>query len=156
MSDSLRVTGQWAEHYRAYHDDRSELARDRRTYRAVVLQNPDRVDAQTIAVVLRGQVRFAPAARDVLRPAFESGVVEGGERLFALLRPHLTVTDVGQPIIAACEPKASAALGEACALLYIEANQRTITLEEPEELASEDEDGDDPPDEPPTGYGGDA
>lgn len=145
MSDVLKVGGAWSERYRAFRDLYDELRRDRARYRDVVLRNPGRVDAQTIAVVLHGQVRFAPEAQDVFRRAFEADVVEDGAMLFASLRPHLRLADGARQIIGACERvTATSALAEACTYLFIHANARTIEIEEPDELPPE-EDGDDEP-----------
>lgn len=146
MSDVLKVSGAWSERYRAFRDLYGELRRDRARYRDVVLRNPSRVDAQTIAVVLSGQVRFAPEARDVFRHAFEADDVENGAMLFASLRPHLRLADGARQIIDACERvTATSALAEACTYLFIHANARTIEIEEPDELPSENDGGDDEP-----------
>lgn len=158
MSDVLKVSGAWADRFRAFRDLYDELRRDRAQYLDVVLRNPGRMDTQTIAIVIHGQVRFAPEARDVFRRAFEVDDVEDGALLFASLRPHLHVADGARPVIEACErAAATSALAEACAYLFIHANARTIEIEEPDELPSED--GDDEPEslpDEPQDNGGDA
>ena len=158
MSDAIQVSGAWAERYRAFRDLRRELARDRAMYRQLVLANPGRVDAQTIAVVLHNQVRFAPDARDVFRGAFDTQEFEGGAMLFHALRPHLRVGDSERALVEAIERASNtAALAEACAYLFIEGNSRTVEVEEPDELLAEDRGADDLADafdKPPAGYGG--
>lgn len=152
MSDVLKVGGAWSERYRAFRDLYGELRHDRARYRDVVLRNPGRVDAQTIAVVLSGQVQFVGGARDVFRRVFEADDVEDGVMLFASLRPHLRIADSARQIIDACERvTATSALAEACTYLFVHANARTIEIEEPVELPPEDASDDEPeslPDEP--------
>lgn len=144
MSDVLKVGGAWSERYRAFRDLYGELRRDRARYRDVVLRNPGRMDAQTIAVVLSGQVRFVGEVRDVFRRVFEADDVEDGAMLFASLRPHLHVADDARPVIDACERvTATSALAEACTYLFIHANPRTIEVEELDELLPEDKGDDD-------------
>jgi hypothetical protein len=149
MSDVLSVKGAWADRYRAFRDLYADLWRDRALYRGVVLQNPSRADAQTIAVVLSGQVQFVNGARDVFQRAFDADDHEDGAMLFASLRPYLKVLGDARQVIEAYErAAATSALAEACVYLFIHANERTVEIEEPVELPSEEsDDGDDDDDD---------
>lgn len=156
MSEPITVRGARADAYRSYRDLRDGFDRATlRSYRLVVLRSPARIDAQTIALVLHGSVKFTKVAHDILRPVLDNDT----DALASMeqLRPSLQVTDDAREIIAACEPACLAALVEALTLLYIAANARSITIETPDELQTEGGDADDStdaPDKPPTGYGG--
>ncbi len=153
---AITVRGALAERYRAYRDlcedfDRSLIP----TYRATLLGSPAQADEQTIALVLRGQVRFAPAAREVFARAFAE---DDAAVAFVDLQSHLNVTDGARELITALkQADRTDRLAEALVLLFIAANPKLVTIEEPGELPTEDDGADDstdPPDKPPEGYGG--
>lgn len=156
MSEPITVRGARADAYRSYRDLRDGFDRATlRSYRLVVLRSPARIDAQTIALVLHGGVKFTKGAHDMLRPMLEDDT--DASLSIEQLRSSLQVTDDARVVIAACEPACPAALVEALTLLYIAANARSITIETPDELPTEGGDADDPTDvldKPPTGYGG--
>ncbi|MDO8622241.1 MAG: hypothetical protein Q7R80_03340 [bacterium] len=155
MSEAITVGGARADAYRSYRDVREGI--DRKAigaYRSTVLQSPARIDAETIALVLHGNVRFAPEARAVLKPVLEDDDVAVP---FDQLRPHLRAEESARVVIAACEPACPVTLADALVLLFISANAKSITIEAPDELPAEGgnaDDATDAPDKPPAGYGG--
>lgn len=156
MSEPITVRGARADAYRTYRDLREDSDRTALSaYRTVLLRSPGRMDAQTIALVLHGHVRFAAGARDVLRSVFDGE--DDATVPYDALRPHLRANDAAKAVITACEPACPAALIDALTLLFIAANAKSITVESPDELPAEGGDASDTtdvPEEPPTGYGG--
>ncbi|MDP3770879.1 MAG: hypothetical protein Q8R16_01100 [bacterium] len=155
MSEGITVGGARADAYRSYRDLRGDFDRSIvPTYRATLLRSPERMDAQTIAIVLHGNVGFAPEARAVLKPVLEDDDVAVP---FDQLRPLLRAEESARAVIAACEPACPVALADALVLLFISANAKSVIVEAPDQLPTEAGDADDStdaPDKPPTGYGG--
>lgn len=157
MSDTITVRGARADAYRSYRDVRQDIDKDAiSAYRDVLLKQPERIDAETIAFVLRRHVKFADGARDVLQPVLGD---DEAAIPYDQLRPLLMADASAQAVITACEQaKSTAVLAEALVLLFIEAHPRLVRVAELEELTPEDgaddTEGGDLPDEPPPGYGG--
>jgi len=157
MREKITVSGARADAYRSYCDLRKDFGRNRgllSTYRATVLRSPDRIDAETIALVLHDHVMFYSGARDVLQPVFDGE--DGAAIPYDQLRPFLRADDSAKAIIAACEPVCREVLADALVLLFIAVHPKIVTVEEPDELPTEDstDDAAAVPDKPPAGYGG--
>lgn len=109
-----------------------------RTYRQQVVKVPDGFDAATIALVLKGTVRFAKTANAVF--IRHLGAANADPVPFSELRAGITVTDDGRAVIEACVAAARTdALADALALLFIEAHPKLCSTERPD--APDDEDG---------------